>query len=236
MPSAPLKGLCCHPQKREWMAFQTFRYDGFQRGDTMSRRIVLVYILMSLWLLSTTSPYAQPSTIEPALEEKLTEARRISNNLAEKVRTLLLNEIGKGGFPNAIRVCSELAREITRTLASQTGHDIRRVSLKYRNHKNIPDDHERKKLGELERLNRLKRLPEESVEVIKEKGGRYLRYMKPLVIAPLCITCHGPIENIPSEVQDVLREKYPEDRATGFLVGDLRGAISVKIQLDGGKR
>ena len=29
----------------------------------------------------------------------------------------------------------------------------------------------------------------------------------------------------------ILAEKYPDDRATGFLVGDVRGAISVKILL-----
>jgi hypothetical protein len=55
------------------------------------------------------------------------------------------------------------------------------------------------------------------------------RYMRPLIVAPLCVDCHGPKENIPLEVKTILKEKYPDDRATGFLVGDVRGAISVKI-------
>jgi hypothetical protein len=29
----------------------------------------------------------------------------------------------------------------------------------------------------------------------------------------------------------VLRKKYPNDRATGYREGDLRGAVSVKIAL-----
>lgn len=72
--------------------------------------------------------------------------------------------------------------------------------------------------------------------MVNEKGVKYLRYLKPLTQGPLCMTCHGPKENIPSEVQGILKEKYPEDRATGFLVGDLRGAISVKIALQNYKR
>jgi hypothetical protein len=71
----------------------------------------------------------------------------------------------------------------------------------------------------------------EYVEVIDEGGQKYLRYMRPLVALPLCINCHGPKENISAEVKTILSEKYPEDRATGFLVGDLRGAVSVKILL-----
>lgn len=81
--------------------------------------------------------------------------------------------------------------------------------------------------------NREKRLPEEYVEVVEESGKLWLRDMKPLPVGPRCITSHGPKENIPLEVQAILKERYPDDRATGFLVGDLRGAISVKIALSG---
>jgi hypothetical protein len=59
--------------------------------------------------------------------------------------------------------------------------------------------------------------------------------MKPLIVQPVCIACHGPRENIPAEVKLILEQKYPEDRATGFLVGDVRGAISVKITLNENK-
>jgi hypothetical protein len=86
-------------------------------------------------------------------------------------------------------------------------------------------------LEELDLLNKKREMKNEYVEVIDEGGQKYLRYMKPLVALPLCINCHGPKENISADVKTILAEKYPEDRATGFLVGDLRGAISVKIAL-----
>jgi hypothetical protein len=151
--------------------------------------------------------------------------------LAEKVRGLLLQEIERGGFVNAVRVCSELAQKITQQFNQDTGHYARRVSLRYRNPKNIPDDYERQKLEEFDFLNREKRLGNEYVEVVKEGNHEYLRCMRPLVAIPLCLVCHGPKENIPSEIKAILVEKYPDDRATGFLLGDVRGAISVKIAL-----
>ena len=188
-------------------------------------------------MVALTAPLdAQKTSKNPTFDQVLNEAKEVSNQLVEKVRAFFIQEIEKGGFSSAVRVCSEKAQEITQKFTTQTGHYIRRVSLRYRNPKNAPDNYERRKLEEFDRLNREKKLSNEYFEVVDEHRVRYLRYMRPLAAAPLCMTCHGPKESIPSEVQVILREKYPEDRATGFLVGDLRGAISVKIALEGGKR
>lgn len=42
-------------------------------------------------------------------------------------------------------------------------------------------------------------------------------------------TCHGPGNSIPDTVRAMLAARYPDDRATGYAVGDLRGAISVQV-------
>ena len=196
----------------------------------------LALLAVCFMVVSSLPADAQKGSKDIAFEKALVDARQVSNRLAEKVRGLLLQEIEKGGFSSAVRVCSETAQEISKKFATQTGYYIRRVSLKYRNPRNAPDDYERRKLEEFDRLNREKKLSNEYVEVVNEQGVEYLRYMRPLVAAPLCMNCHGPKENIPPEVKVIVAEKYPEDRATGFLVGDLRGAISVKITLEGGRR
>ena len=41
----------------------------------------------------------------------------------------------------------------------------------------------------------------------------------------LCLGCHG--KSIAPEVKAKLAELYPEDKATGFSEGDLRGAFVV---------
>jgi hypothetical protein len=198
------------------------------------RRFALLVIC--LIVVSSLPASAQKGNKDIAIEEALMDARKVSNQLAEKVRGLLLQEIGKGGFSSAVRVCSELAQEMTLQFNARTGHHVRRVSLKYRNPKNVPDAYEQRKLEEFNILNQKKELSNEYSEVVEEQGKKYLRYLKPLIVAPLCITCHGSKENIPQEVKTILAERYPDDRAIGFLVGDVRGAITVKILVTEGKR
>ena len=199
----------------------------------LAKKAFVIAALTGVYLLwmGVTSSASQEILKDSRLERILQEARRVSDDLGEGVRRLLLKEIEKGGFVGAVRVCSESAQEITGQFNLETGHSVRRVSLKHRNPKNVPDEYERRKLEEFDLLNRQKKLEKEYVEGVTEEGREYLRYMRPLLIAPLCLTCHGPKENIPQEVKAILSEKYPDDRATGFLVGDVRGAISARIAL-----
>jgi hypothetical protein len=201
-------------------------------GTILMKGIVIAALIgLVLSLMVGRVSHSQQSHQDSQFEQALLEARQLSKELAEKVRGLLLQEIERGGFENAARVCSELAQEITQQFNKRTRYYARRVSLRYRNPKNIPDDYEQRKLEEFDFLNREKRLENEYMEVVKEGSQEYLRYMKPLVAIPLCLVCHGPKENIPSEIKAILTEKYPDDRATGFLSGDVRGTISVKIAL-----
>jgi hypothetical protein len=62
-------------------------------------------------------------------------------------------------------------------------------------------------------------------ETVQAEGGREFRYMKPIPTAGLCLTCHGT--ELPPTVRQVLAERYPADRATGFAEGDIRGAFVV---------
>lgn len=200
-------------------------------------KVGAIFALMGMYAwgvganLSNAPPPVQDSRIEPALRE----ARQVASELADKVRGLLFQELEKGGYVGAVRVCSEVAQDIPREFTARTGHYVRRVSLRYRNPKDIPDEYERQKLGEFDRLNREKKLENDYYEVVAEPGRHYLRYLKPLIAGPMCLTCHGEKENIPPEVRAILAEKYPDDRATGYHTGDVRGAISVKIALPSGE-
>ena len=53
------------------------------------------------------------------------------------------------------------------------------------------------------------------------------RYMKAIPMGAVpCLTCHGAPE--PALNAEILR-LYPQDRATGFAPGDLRGAFTVSM-------
>jgi hypothetical protein len=193
----------------------------------------MIFIMVGVFAASglVTRSKAEQPTQDSQIEQAFREARQVSSELTDNVRELLLKEIGKGGWVGAVKVCSEKAQQITQEFNIRTGHNARRVSLRYRNPSNIPDEYERRKLEDFDLLNKKKEMKNEDGEIVNEGEQKYLRYMRPLVTLPLCINCHGPKENISADVKTVLAEKYPEDRATGFLVGDLRGAISVKILL-----
>jgi hypothetical protein len=190
----------------------------------------ILFGLFSIALIPTFAA-AQEKIKDPRIESSLQQARQMADGLAEKVRGILFQELEKGGYAGAVRACSEVAQEVTRQFNTQPGHFVRRVSLKSRNPLNVPDGYERKKLEEFDALQREKKLPKEFFEIQKEGGSEVLRYLKPLVALPLCLTCHGAQEKIPDPVKAILKERYPDDKATGYQAGDVRGAISVKIKL-----
>jgi len=66
-------------------------------------------------------------------------------------------------------------------------------------------------------------------EVVTEGGEKVFRYIKAIPMAQLCLQCHGT--DIFLETQVNIQELYPEDQATGFAVGDIRGAFSVRRPL-----
>jgi hypothetical protein len=45
----------------------------------------------------------------------------------------------------------------------------------------------------------------------------------PIKLQAQCLMCHGPEEQIVPEIKAQLAKLYPDDRATGFEEGELRG-------------
>lgn len=52
-------------------------------------------------------------------------------------------------------------------------------------------------------------------------------YVEPIVTQALCLTCHG--EQLAPELAAKIEDLYPQDRATGFRDGDLRGVFWVEF-------
>ncbi|MBS1259012.1 MAG: hypothetical protein MAG551_02078 [Candidatus Scalindua arabica] len=114
--------------------------------------------------------------------------------------------------------------EIGKKFYNETGYQLRQVSSKYRNPKNKPDSFEEEALTEFEKDNNLS----EYRGVDKIDGQKVLRYLIPLYIEEACLKCHSAKETVP----DFIKGNYPEDKATDYVFGDLRGAISVTVPID----
>lgn len=68
----------------------------------------------------------------------------------------------------------------------------------------------------------------EIIELVKEPAETYYRYMAPMIATPFCLKCHGKEKDIDNSVASSIDFLYPEDEATGYDLGDLMGAISIK--------
>jgi hypothetical protein len=56
--------------------------------------------------------------------------------------------------------------------------------------------------------------------------GDRVGYVEPIITQALCLTCHG--ETLAPALASKIDDLYPEDRATGFEEGDLRGVFWVE--------
>jgi hypothetical protein len=183
-------------------------------------------------LAGTGSASRAEEPADPRVRSALAEARAAAGELSDQIRNLLMRELKTGGFEGAVAVCATTAQEKTAEYRRASGNDIRRVSLRRRNPANEPDAHERGVLESFDRLPVEARPAAEHWEIAREDGREMLRYLKPVVANAMCLTCHGERAKIPPAVQSVIAREYPNDRATGFSAGDVRGAVSVRIPLE----
>lgn len=160
----------------------------------------------------------------------LGEARQVAGMVPPKLLLVLQEEITRGGAASAVEVCREKAPQMARTASEQTGWAIRRVSLRNRNPKAVPDAWERAALEDFDRRAAAGESPAtlEKWDVVKSGERSEYRYMKALPVQPLCISCHGPADQLAPGVAAKLQTHYPQDLGTGYSVGQIRGAITIR--------
>ena len=163
----------------------------------------------------------------------LAEARSVASAMPPKLLEVLQEEIRKGGPEGAIGVCREKAPAMAKAASEKTGWAIRRVSLKNRNPKAVPDAWEEAVLKEFEQRLAAGEKPTglEKGEIVSEDGRKVYRYMKALPTQDLCLQCHGTPERISPAVRAKLQELYPQDKAVGYHADEIRGAITIKKPL-----
>lgn len=169
-------------------------------------------------------------------EQILDQGRAISGQFMASLKGRLVAALADGGPTEAIEVCHRDATAITdqALAAAPEVLALRRVSTRWRNPANQADalDLAAWRVFEEDTLESPNE-PEDLLVPDPDRGDR-LVYYRALRMAPLCLTCHGPPEQIPAGVRTLLAERYPDDRATGFLEGDLRGLIRIDFDSDAG--
>lgn len=168
---------------------------------------------------------------EPVAVSPESQAMAITHEFVGLMKPQLQQALAAGGPVNAIAVCADIAPRIADSLSAQSGWTVKRVSLKARNaSRAVPDSWEKSVLLEFDRRRAAGEKPED-IRHGDVVGGQY-RYLQAQGVEPVCLLCHGQV--LADEVTQVLREYYPDDSATGYSLGDVRGAISVSRSLSAG--
>ncbi len=183
--------------------------------------------LAALLLAGCAAPPPAPIAAPPGYLE---DARKLAATVPANLLTVLTAELNRTGPAGAIEVCRDKAPEMARAASERSGWNVRRASLRNRNPKGVPDTWER---AALERFDAqaaagVAAPTLETYQVVSENGRQMFRYAKALPTQSLCVQCHGPVDKLSEPVKAKLRALYPNDRATGYEPGQIRGALFLK--------
>ncbi len=160
--------------------------------------------------------------------EQLTQKSRAAvKALGGELKSTLQASIKASGPVDSVSMCQIKAPEIANKISHAKGMKVARTSLKYRNQTNKPDAWEKTVLEKFEQ----RKAKGEAVntmeysELTEHNGKEVFRYMKAIPTSEVCLTCHG--SNVPQPIASKINSLYPDDKATGFKKGDIRGAFSV---------
>jgi len=191
----------------------------------MKSKIFLFAIVVAFFLFNSCSDKEIEVT-----EEQKKQMRSTASDFINELKATLANQIETNGLVSALNVCSDTAQVLTNKFGLQRGVFIQRVSFRNRNENNFPDDYEQSVLNSFQGMFENNKLDANTdlAELVDEGGFTYLRYMKPILIQPECLNCHGNLSSMQKEIRRQIRERYPKGKAYDYKPGDLRGAVSIK--------
>ncbi|MCB1620487.1 MAG: DUF3365 domain-containing protein [Thiothrix sp.] len=177
---------------------------------------------------TTAAMATAPTAATPDQAALIEEARTAVMALGSTLKRELQAAMKAGGPGEAITVCKTRAPEIASAVSEEKGLGIKRVSLKNRNPEaGVPNEWQTAVLEDFETRKAAGEAPDQLAyaDVVDNE----FRFMKAIPTEGLCLTCHG-MELAP-DIRARIGELYPEDKATGYQEGDLRGAFVVVKQL-----
>ena len=195
----------------------------------MKKRTFLIALGVAV---SAGCPFANAQTNELAdseVQTKVKQARVHAKALGGALKSRLKQAIQSGGLEAGVEECQLAAEPIAEGL-SQNGWEVGRTALKVRNPNNAPDEWEREQLALftslLEKAKLEGKQPSMPMDTSKynSDSGEF-RYMMAIQQGQVCMACHGG--QVAPSVKDTILKHYPNDEATGFELGELRGAFTL---------
>lgn len=194
-------------------------------SSSSARRTVLqcpgATVFGLLLLALTVGQCAEPKP-DAELQAFRNQSEDRFSGFQSELQKALMAGIQAKGAAGAIGECKTVSPALEQKYTNE-GSSVRRISAKPRNPANAPDAFEAVILREWEQGLKEGRAP----TTVARRDGSRLRVLKPIRIpGGLCLNCHGDPKTFPPALQSALQKSYPEDKATGYRVGQLRGAFS----------
>ena len=191
----------------------------------------IVLITLSSFLMAGCQSQSVDSTVSNASDQlpkivsgstpSETEKSKLlaaKDSLFTKLSGRLMEAMSTSGPANAIGVCQVEAKSIATEVGKEAGVLIGRTGVRLRNTSNQPPDWAKELVAA--RTNE---------PVFAELSNGHAAALLPIKLQPQCLMCHGPKEQLIPEVKEQLAKLYPEDSATGFSEGELRGWFWVEL-------
>lgn len=177
--------------------------------------------------------HAETSNTELNAQEKkilVNEAKTQIMALGSALTATLKQGIQANGHAASVEICNTEAPILTKAASAEGGKTewtVSRSSLKIRNPSNAPQPWVEKVMQDFEKRKAAGE-PAQKIAHTEVRDGRFY-LVKAIPTKPGCVVCHG--EYVPEDVKAKLAELYPDDKATGFNVGDIRGVFIASKKL-----
>lgn len=176
----------------------------------------------------SAAPKADPQ--EAAIRTARAKAFTASKEFGKELKETLVIAIRDGGPMAGVETCASAAPAVAAKYSSDY-LQVGRTAERLRNPANAPDAWEAATLKEFSQELLDGKQPELiSAERLTTLHGKpALQVMTPIPAGKPCLTCHGT--NVKPDLLAKIRELYPDDHATGFREGELRGAFTTIVAL-----
>lgn len=177
-------------------------------------------MVLAFLFLSAPALHAEAPTADAAATAK---AEAAAKTLGSTLKARVQAELGKGGPVAALGVCNGEAAAMTAAVAKDTGVSVGRASTRLRNPDNAGPAWVQTWLAA-----QAGRAPAE-VTPLREVVDGKAHVILPIKVEAPCLLCHGAPETLAPDLRAELARRYPDDRATGYAEGDLRGALWAEV-------
>ncbi|MEO5560379.1 MAG: DUF3365 domain-containing protein [Dokdonella sp.] len=187
-------------------------------------------LVMALAVLAASSN-GSAATPDEGATDALTRAQAAATDFSARLRQALQKEIAEKGVAAAVDFCRAEAPVIATAVMAE--HDVRlgRVALQGRNRNpaNAPGGWQAAALSQFRMSFEQGVAAADLVFVQRDHlpADTQLRLLRGIAMERPCLACHG--HDIAPPVAHAIARNYPDDGATGFEMGDLRGALWVEV-------